>query len=463
MSKEKKPKPQTIKQKGKKLGIAPVAIIDNIVFSKDEIWAFFQISNSVFDFLSNDQKASLAIRNSNALNNIMSNKNESVDCFFIGTSVPIDVDKWEAQINNIADQWETGIGFHKYVAEQAAYLRDQEFVKKVSILGVCLGKRGALNMDGLNVLDTGLKGAKETLKQWLDMMLVNPGEYISPGEEKDARNREKEMYRILSVGNLEARKSTTEEILLAIKRPFYPAMPSPYLDIDHGSRVGAGDIALETAHAIEKKYRWLKITQMFGNVEVSGYRATMTFAKFPKETEFPFSVPFFYYLAQIGAPFTFYARFTLKPSQKMKLELEKKKKEQRDELENLAESRRSNDTAVDRGAPADVAESIEDLEIMSALLASDKSPWVEGSYRVVVEAHNEEKLREYCAMLKQEYDDMGITLQWTAGDQVQLLLEQIPGDKKRINSFDQITNLHMLSTSGMNFSSDVGDKIYGVE
>ena len=70
-------------------------------------------------------------------------------------------------------------------------------------------------------------------------------------------------------------------------------------------------------------------------------------------------------------------------------------------------------------------------------------------------------LRQFCSTLKQSYDDQGILLQWTAGDQAQLLLEQMPGDKKRISSFDQITNLHMLSTSGMNFSSDVGDRIYG--
>ena len=66
-----------------------------------------------------------------------------------------------------------------------------------------------------------------------------------------------------------------------------------------------------------------------------------------------------------------------------------------------------------------------------------------------------------CAYLKQEYENIDINLVWSAGDQKELFLEQMPGDTHRIQSFKQVTNLNMLGASGFNFSSDIGDPTFG--
>ena len=68
--KTKTKKPEAAKSH-KKLDISPIAIVDNIVFSKTEAFAYFQITNSVYDFLSNDQKVSTALRISTAFNNLI--------------------------------------------------------------------------------------------------------------------------------------------------------------------------------------------------------------------------------------------------------------------------------------------------------------------------------------------------------------------------------------------------------
>lgn len=446
----------------KKLDIAPVAIIDNIVFSKTDITAYFQITNTVYDFLSNEQKFNTALKISNALNSLMSEKQEPVDGQIIITSVPVDVDVWAEHVVSASQDWETGPGFNRYVEEQMMYLKHREFLKKITYIGINLGKRGALDMGNLNLIEMGFKGALEVVKTWMNTALQTPTDIISGSEENDARKKEADLFRTLSNGNLQATRATTEDLMLLIKRQFYPAMPSPYLDVDHGSRVGPGDLALESASAIENKYRWLKISQMIKGVEVAGYRATLSFAKFPKEMRFPGSFPFFYFPSKLGAPFTCYSRFTLHPSQKMKLELEKKKKEQKDELENLTSAQNQYDSAVD-SMPTDVVQSLDDIQQFEAMLSGDKTPWVEGSYRIVVEAKTEELLREYCTTLKQSYDNLDILLQWTTGDQKELFLEQIPGDRHRVTAFKQITNLNILSASGMNFSSDVGDPIPGID
>lgn len=447
----------------KKLNLSPIAVIDNMVFSKTDGWAYYRLTNNVFDFLSTDQKVSLALRISNALNNLMTDKQESLDCHLIVTTVPVDVDAWEGQIRGTAEGWDQSPGFERFLQEQILYLKEQEYKRRVCFLGINLGKRGALDMSGLNVLEAGFKGAADTFKLWLDSILRTPGNIIEEKEEDQFRKKEADFFRTLSLGHLQATRCTSEDILLLIKRQFYPAMPAPYLDVDVSSRLGPGDLELELGSAIENKYRWLKINQMFQDIEVAGYRAALSFAKFPKHTMYPNnSFPFLYFPAKLNGPFTIFSRFTLHPSSKMKADVEKKKKEQKDELENLSGAQDQYDSVIG-SLPSDVVQSLDDINLISDMISSEKTPWVEGSYHIVVEATSEERLREYCARLKQRYDDLGILLQWTAGDQTKLFLEQMPGDRMRVGSFKQITNLNMLSTSGMNFSSDVGDPIYGTD
>lgn len=446
------------KDSKKYLGIAAKGIVDNLVFSGTDCWAYYRVTNDVFDFLSTGQKVGLAMQLNNAFANITSDKSEPVEVQLIVTSLPIDIDNWEEEIREMAhNNADPAPGFDLFVNEQVEHLKSQGYMRKVAYVGVNIGKRGALDLSGLNVLEYGLKSAKDTMKAWLNSALQLPGEEVTAKEEAQFRSREENYARILRSGNLHAERATTEELLMFIKRQFYPAIPAPPLISDYESRVGAGDIINETSHAIENKYRWLKMIQMYKNIEVEGYRATLTFAEFPKRSYYPISgMPFMYFPAKLGAPFTLYARLMLTPTSKMKAEIEKKRKEQKDELENVTTGQDQYDSAVD-GVPTGTVQAIQDLNEISSIIDNDKMPWVQGTYAIVVEAATEDALRDYCDSLKQEYDDLGIKLQWTAGDQTQLLLESLPGDAMRSKSFMQTTNISMLSTSGFNFSSDVGD------
>lgn len=460
MAKKKTKEEKQNKKSRKKMDIAAVAVIDNIVFSEDEIYAYYEIENNVFDFLSTDEQVNMSLRISNAFNNVMQSKEEPVDGHIIVTSIPYDIDSWVEQVKKIAEDWETGPGFDEYVHQQEVHLKNKRYIRKVTYIGFCLGKRGALDMGSLNVFETGIDGAKEYLGKWLSKSLSLPTSMVSEEEEANTRVREGELYRTLHTGHLHAERPTSEDLLLVLKRQFWPAMPAPYLNVDHDSRLGPGDLDLELGSVIENKYRWLKFNQMYDDIEMTGYRATLTLAKFPKHMYFPMNFPYFYFITKLGAPFTCYSRFTLFPSQKMKLDLEKKKKEQVDELENINAGQDQYSSAINGGAPAAVSEALQDIQHIDQMLHSDKTPWVEGSYRIVVEADTEDRLKDFCATIKQNYDDLGIFVQWSAGDQAELFQEQMIGDKHRIKSFSQTTNLNMLPASGMNFSSDIGDPIY---
>lgn len=450
-------------KKEKKLKISPSSMVDNIVFSKTDAYAYYRVSNDVFDFLSNDQQVSLGMRTTNALNNLMANRQEPLDGQIIQTSLPFDIDAWAQQMLSVSENWKTGPKYEEFLEEQYAHLEEQQYMKKVTYIGIHLGKRGALDSKELNFFEVGVKGAFDTLKQWASAAAQVPSDMVSADEEISFRRKEREIYTILSTGNLRATRGTTEELLLLIKRQFHPyPMPVPYLNVDHDVRVGPGDLELECASVIENKWRWLKITQMIGGVEVTGYRATLSFAKFPRDMTFPGSFPFFYFPSRLSlpTPFTMYARFTLYPSAKIKKDIDKKRKEQKDEFENIVAGQ-DNFSSATAGMPDDFSQALEDVQETSALIASDKTAWIEASYRMCIEAPDEEFLKEICAFIQQSYEDRNITLAWTAGDQMTLFLEQMPGDHHRMKSFKQITTLNMLGTSGFNFSSDIGDPTFG--
>ena len=92
------------KKNKKKLGIEAVAIVDNIVFSKTDVWAYYKVTNDAFDFLLQGQKVSLAVQLDNAYSNIASDRTEPVDVQLIVTSLPVDIDHWEKEVRKMAEQ-----------------------------------------------------------------------------------------------------------------------------------------------------------------------------------------------------------------------------------------------------------------------------------------------------------------------------------------------------------------------
>lgn len=453
-TKEEKIRERKKKQKGtkKKLDLSAQAFIDNMVFSKSNRWAYYRIANNAYDFLDDNTKIRYANELSNALSAVFQDRQEPMDFHMISTSTPVDIDLWEEQVKEVTETWKRAPGFGDYVAEQALFLRQKEYMRKVTYLGVDLGKRGALDMSDMNFMELGLSNAIENLKKYSSRALQMPGAEISEREELDARRTEKDIYTTLSSGRLRAQRVSTEELLLLIKRQLYPAMPAPYLDVDVDNRAGAFDLELESVSAIRKRYRWLEINQQHFEHNLTGYRATLSISKLPKQVKFPELTPFMYVPSWIGLPFTVYSRFTLLPNRKMRKELYKKEQEQEDQLENMAEGGHSFD--------ATVMEQMSDMEALKYQLMNDSKPWVKGSYRIVVETASEEYLKSFCSELKQTYSSRDITLTWTAGDQVDLFLEQMPGDRLRMGSFNMLTNMTMLGITGMNISSDIGDPLY---
>lgn len=445
--------------KGKRLDISLRAVIDNMAFSKSDRWAYYRLSNLPYDFLDSDSKYQLGKQIHNAFVSLMAERQTPLECHLVVDSTPIDVEALRQQNLEESRHWmSNSANFEDYLDLQEEFLRGKEYMEKVVYLGVHLGRRGSQDIDAMGIIEGGIKSAVDTAREALKSVMLSPTDVIAKSEEEYTRNRESEIYQVLSTGHLQATRVTSEDILLMIKRQLYPSMPAPYLDVDPDSRLGPGDLALEFGHSIWNRFRWLKIGQIVGDEEMHGHRATLAFSKFPRQSQFPESYPFMYFLSRLGLPFTMFSRFSLYPTEHLKKEIDKQTKEVVDGVKNYSVGGETIDSAVS-GFPPELQGSLDDIQTVKTVINGDKAPWISGSYYVVVETPTEQLLKKYCAIVKQKFTDLDINVTWTAGDQAKLFLEQMPGDKVRVGAFTQITNIGQLGASGMNFASEVGDEI----
>lgn len=439
------------------LKIPALGIINNVVFSKNEAWAYYKIASVPYDFLTNEGRAQLASDMMVAFSSLSQRAGKNVDIHILVTNTPFNIDSWEDQMYKMYDSWNKSgtrlATFENYMNKQVYALKQRSYKKKVVYLGVKLFNRGSFSLDDFNILDFGFAEAYDALKKGINSVLVMPDENITSLERNRAKKDEYEINRAIRSGTLKGNRLTSEELLLIIKKTLYPAMPSPYLEVNHDERVGLSDIVMETGAILEDHRRYLKIKQMIGTEEREGFRATLSFSKFPSDSMYePGGIdPFMYLPTMMGLPFTMSARLTLMPIEKMKKDLQKKKLDNEDELKNLSGS--------NQRASSAVIDTQGDIDRLDQELSKDDAPWVSGNYRMTIETPTYDLLATAIQEMRQEYAKNRTVLVWTSGDQLELLMEEIPGGKLAINDFAQLTNLAMIGVSGFSYGGSVGDPI----
>lgn len=441
------------KDNRKPLGVPPIGIIDNIVLSKNEAWAYYILSERPFEFLSTEARLSLANATSTALSSLCQTADKKVDCHLLISNQAFNPEGWENQIRTLYSQANGNDYdeiFENFIENQANSLYRHDYRKRVTYLGIKLTTRGGLDMGSFNPLEFGFKEAVSAFNKSVSLLFQFKHTEITSLEEKRLRELEEEIFRTVSTSSLRAKRPTAEEMLVNIKRRFYPAMPAPYLETDHENRIGLSDIVIETGGTIDVKPRFLKMTQIIENHEYTGYRATLSFSKLPNELYSPSPVPPFLYRVSM-LPFTVNCRFTLLPVEAMKKDLNRKKLDAEDEINNLVES--------GQRVNAGLKETMGNINSLEDDLINIKQPWVSGNYRITVEADTEQGLKDIIASLKQEYAEHDYVLNWTTGDQLNLFREEFLGGKLEINSFALTTNMALLGIAGINYGGRAGDPV----
>lgn len=443
----------------KKMSIPAVGIVNNVIFSKGEAWAYFKIASVPYDFLTNSGRAKLANDIMIAFSGLSQRAGRNIDIHILVTNTPFNIDSWEDQMYKMYDVWNgTKDGdrlgtFEKFMRRQTVALKRRSYKKKIVYVGVKLFNRGSFSLDDFNILEFGFAEAYEAAKKGISSIFVTPDENITSLERNRAKKDEFEIHRAIKGSSLRGTRLSSEELLLVIKKTLYPSMPSPYLEVNHEERIGLSDIVMETGAIIEDHRRYLKIKQMVGTEEREGYRATLSFSKFPSDSmKEPGGIdPFMYLPTIMGLPFTMTARLTLMPIEKMKKDLQKKKLDSEDEIKNISGS--------GQRVTSSIIETQQDIDRLDHELSTDTMPWVSGNYRMTIETPTYELLATAVQEMKQEYAKNETILVWTTGDQLELMLEEMPGGNLKMNDFAQLTNLAMIGVSGFSYGGSVGDPV----
>lgn len=444
------------KDNKKKLSISPIAIIDNIVISKNGAWAYYVISEKPYDFLSIDSRIDLCLSTNAALAALSQSSVKKVDCHLFITNEFFNYESWENQVRYLHQKTIKNKSnfneFDNFIQEQVKTMEENGYKKRVTYLGVKLTSRGSLfDISTVNPFEFGIREAYNIFKKSVHSVFMLPSEEISNTERSKLKDSEKEIYRIMQNTSFNGKKPTSEELLLVIKRRFYPSMPTPYLDVNYDERIGLSDIITECSNGtIEVKPRWLKFTQFIDDDIYEGYRTTLTFSKFPKNFGYPSAIPPFLYKSII-LPFTISCRFSIIPVEKMKKEMERKKLELEDEKKNLIESGQT--------VNSQIKDTIRELDDLEDTLEEDKMPWLLGNYRITLEAETEEELKNYISVIKNEYAEQEFIITLSTGDQLELFKEEFIGSSIMSTSYQQKTSIDLIGVAGINYGGSSGNPV----
>lgn len=445
------------------LDLAPKNIIGNIVASDKEVWAYYRIGERPYEMLSPEQRHSQSYRIMTAFGNLAQMASaKSIDCHILTTTAPFSTNGWMVDLykrflrQDPTPNEGTQKRFASLLSTQAAYMKDRYFRNRFTYLGVKLGTRKALENYISNPLEVGIGQVYRDIKTGILDLLFNHEVDMSDKEVRQYQTTEQSVFRRISIGELKCKRLTSEELLLLIKRRLYPNMPVPYLMTDYDYRIGQNDIIHETGGIVHETGKLVQVTQMCSSkdlnlplTEIAGCRATLTITKLPNQLNENFT-PFLNFFQDC----TTSCRFSLIQTHEMKKELEKQQNNTKDELNNLAKS----DIQVSEG----IRTSIRDQQILEKALSENNLPWIKGTFRITIEAHDEEELISRVEHVRQLYKDSEFVLQWTFGDQLTLLKEEIPGSCLQAKDFLLTTDIGLIGIAGIGYGVEVGDQIPSV-
>lgn len=427
------------------LGSYPlVAIIGDLTFSDEEVWLWSKIPQTQYEFLTRDDRMALANSLNSTLANLVQSDDSSIECHLIVTAQEYDTLNWAKSLYEQTSKNNPNPYFSNLLEGMFMRVESLDFTEKFVTLGVKVGNRGDFNpsKSAFNI---------PIVNQTLNALYGGKIKELSE-KEYEFWNKKANNYR----NSLHTRLKpvTASEIAFVIRKNFYPAMPAPSVDelsIGDSFKWGEGSLSTLFEADIENNAKYLKMTQYIDGEATEGYRATLSFSKFPEVIMYPEQEPWIHYGFMLGFPVGFYSRFTVESSRKVKKDVGKKIKEAKDQA--------MNQTGAGGSLTRDVAENLALGEELEYALNRSNEPWIYGRHRMIVEATSLEKLQESVQAVIDHYRDMDIMMAWPTGDQLSLLMESLPSDKTRLKSYIQNQELSIIGAGVPAGAGSVGDTV----
>jgi hypothetical protein len=422
-------------------------IAGDLTFSKKNVWLWVKLPPAQFEFQDYDARVSAARQMDYTLANLLTSDDKALECHLLVSSRPFNSRQWVEEVYDRSQQDTPAPYLPTFLKQMHARVRRFEFREKLVLLGINLGARTEYASVG-SVIPLG------AVSNYFSSLFGVVDEYMSDKEIDFWDHRAQAFRASLASSQLHAEPVYAEELAFVIRKNFYPAMPSPdYDDLSTGNKEkwGEGEIAALFDAEIENRPRWLKICQMVDDQERIGYRATLSFARFPETLRYPEKFPWIHNASLLPFNTDFSSRFTLEPSRKVRKEVGRKNREAQDQARNQ--------TSAGGNVTMDVAENLMKAEELDYFLSKSNEPWLFGRHRITVEAETEDELKQRVRQVIEHYRNSDIFVVWSTGDQMNLLMEGLPNDQVRVSSYYQHHQLSIISAGVPTGAGSVGDYV----
>lgn len=424
---------------------------DEVLITSNDAWTWMRLPGVNYEFLSPEARVSLADRIVIGLSGLLTGTTESVECHLIVTSRVLDVAGWVDALNGRVQRWGAPHpGWYGYVSAMANHLAGSDYQTKEVYLGVRLGARSKFSLDSLD-LRVLLKNLMASSQK---AMLLEDHE-IPRKELDDWHEKAGEIRRALEGSHLRAEPVDSQTVAWLISKPLWPGIPTPAPMIVKKQAWGHGDLETLVEGVVENAHRHLVITQTdaYTGTDVTGYTATLCASRFPDVLHFPEQEPWIHHASALNFPTDWSIRFTLVPPVKVVKDVSRKLADARDQAMHVAEG--------GMGVPLHVQEQLNTATALEYTIKKNRTPWVYARYRLRVSAPTLEELRDRIKRIRDHYRDLSIEIVAPSGDQFDLLLESIPGEKVRCRAYQQRQEVPVIAGGMPTASSEVGDRIDG--
>jgi len=408
---------------------------DRILLTETHAWAYFRVPTISYEFLTGQQRETLATNLTVALAGIRMADAE-VHLRIAHRSYP--AAQWATGLHATSDG---GPGWIPYLDEMYRQVWAKDFWTKEVYLGVRLGQRGVRAQLAGGVLSqfaSAYRAGEQALG--IDDAAIALSEIAKWTEQAER------VGRTLGASSLAAAHASADEVAWLFRHALTGALGDPPPTAVRKRRWGLGEIEALVEGEIHNGRTVLRIIHPAGESCV----AFLSFTRFPDVMYFPDGEPWLHYADSLPFPVEASLRMKLIPPAKASKDVSRRLAHARDMDAHIREA----------GAdlPLALAEQIEAARLLEHGITKERLPFVYGWHRLAVSAPARELCVRRAEAVTEHYRDIGIDVVNSTGDQFSLLCESLPGDKVRLNSYLQRQPLYTIAGGMPTATVDLGDR-----
>ncbi len=408
---------------------------DKILLTETHAWAYFRLPTISYEFLTDQQRETLAVNLTIALAGIRMADAE-VHLRVAHRSYP--AAHWATELHQTSDG---GPGWEPYLDEMYRQVWAKDFWTKEVYLGVRLGQRG-VRAQLAGGLFAQFAGAARTGEQLLGI----EDDAIAVAEVGRWTELAERLGRTLGASSLAARHASADEVGWLFRHAVAGGVGDPPPSAARRRRWGLGEIESLVEGEIHNGRTVLNMVHPAGE----SYTAFLSFTRFPDVMYFPDGEPWLHYSDSLPFPV----------EASLRMRLISPAKASKDVSRRLAHARDMDAHIREAGAdlPIALAEQIEAARMLEHGITKERLPFVYGWHRLCVTAPDRDMCVRRAEALIEHYRDIGIDVVNSTGDQFSLLCESLPGEKVRLNSYLQRQPLYTIAGGMPTATVDLGDR-----